>query len=54
MLTVHLACELRDTKIKVNSANPGFTKTDLTDNKGIQPIEVDVGEFGLGVVLADS
>ena len=40
MLTVHLAYELRDTKIKVNSANPGFTKTDLNDNKGIQPVEV--------------
>ena len=29
MLTVHLAYELRGTKIKVNSANPGYTKTDL-------------------------
>jgi NAD(P)-dependent dehydrogenase (short-subunit alcohol dehydrogenase family) len=40
MLTIHLAYELRDTKIKVNSANPGFTKTDLNDNKGTQPVEV--------------
>jgi NAD(P)-dependent dehydrogenase (short-subunit alcohol dehydrogenase family) len=40
MLTVHLAYELRDTNIKVNSANPGFTKTDLNDNRGIQPVEV--------------
>ena len=40
MLTVHLAFELRDTKIKVNSANPGFTKTDLNDNTGSQPVEV--------------
>lgn len=40
MLTVHLAYELRDTKIKVNSANPGFTKTDLNDNTGTQPVEV--------------
>lgn len=40
MLTVHLASELRDTKIKVNSANPGFTKTDLNDNRGTQPVEV--------------
>ena len=40
MLTVHLAYELRDTKIKVNSANPGFTKTDLNDNAGTQPVEV--------------
>jgi NAD(P)-dependent dehydrogenase (short-subunit alcohol dehydrogenase family) len=27
--TVHLAHELRDTKIKVNSAHPGWVKTDL-------------------------
>lgn len=40
MLTVHLAYELRDTKIKVNSANPGFTKTDLNNNTGTQPVEV--------------
>ncbi len=39
-LTVHLAHELRDAKIKVNSANPGFTKTDLNDNTGTQPVEV--------------
>lgn len=40
MLTVHLAYELRDTKIKVNSANPGYTKTDLNHNQGTQPVEV--------------
>lgn len=40
MLTIHLAYELRDTKIKVNSTNPGFTKTDLNDNTGTQPVEV--------------
>lgn len=40
MFTVHLAHELRDTTIKVNSANPGFTKTDLNDNTGTQPVEV--------------
>jgi len=40
MLAVHLAFELRDTKIKVNSPNPGFTKTDLNDNTGSQPVEV--------------
>ncbi len=40
MLTAHLAYELRDTKIKVNSADPGYTKTDLNDNQGPQPVEV--------------
>ena len=40
MLTIHLASELRDTKIKVNSANPGFTRTDLNENRGTQPVEV--------------
>jgi NAD(P)-dependent dehydrogenase (short-subunit alcohol dehydrogenase family) len=40
MLTVHLAYELRGTNIKVNSANPGYTKTDLNDNRGTQPVEV--------------
>lgn len=40
MLTVHLADELRETKIKVNAANPGFTKTDMNDNRGRQPVEV--------------
>jgi NAD(P)-dependent dehydrogenase (short-subunit alcohol dehydrogenase family) len=32
--TVHLAWELRDTPIKVNSVHPGYTKTDLNDGEG--------------------
>jgi len=40
MLTVQLAWELRGTNVKVNSANPGFTKTDLNSNTGTQPVEV--------------
>ena len=40
MLTVQLAWELRGSKVKVNSANPGFTKTDLNGNMGTQPVEV--------------
>jgi NAD(P)-dependent dehydrogenase (short-subunit alcohol dehydrogenase family) len=39
MLTVQLAYELRDTNIKVNSANPGFTATDLNRHRGEQTIE---------------
>jgi NAD(P)-dependent dehydrogenase (short-subunit alcohol dehydrogenase family) len=34
MLTVKLAYELRDTAIKVNSANPGYTATDLNGFAG--------------------
>ncbi len=40
MLTVQLAWELRGTNVKVNCANPGFTKTDLNGNRGTQPVEV--------------
>ena len=53
MLTVHLAYELRGTKIKVNSANPGYTKTDLNDNKGTQPVEVGAIEATRLALLGD-
>jgi NAD(P)-dependent dehydrogenase (short-subunit alcohol dehydrogenase family) len=36
MLTVQLAAELRDTDIKANSADPGFTATDLNAHRGRQ------------------
>ncbi len=39
MMTVQLAWELRDTKIKVNSADPGYTATDLNGNSGTQTVE---------------
>ena len=38
MLTVQLAAELRDTHIKVNAADPGFTATDLNDHRGHQTV----------------
>jgi NAD(P)-dependent dehydrogenase (short-subunit alcohol dehydrogenase family) len=38
MLTVQLAAELRETGIKVNSADPGFTATDLNGHRGRQTI----------------
>src|SRR5262249_3203687 len=38
-ITVALAKELRDTGIKVNSANPGFTATDLNNHRGYQTPE---------------
>jgi NAD(P)-dependent dehydrogenase (short-subunit alcohol dehydrogenase family) len=54
MLTVHLAFEVRGTKIKVNSANPGFTKTDLNDNTGTQPVEVGAIEATRLALLDDN
>jgi NAD(P)-dependent dehydrogenase (short-subunit alcohol dehydrogenase family) len=36
MLTVQLAAELRDSGIKVNSADPGYTATDLNAHRGKQ------------------
>ncbi|MGB6691226.1 MAG: SDR family oxidoreductase [Terracidiphilus sp.] len=54
MLTVHLAYELRGTKIKVNSANPGYTKTDLNDNQGTQPVEVGAIEATRLALLDDN
>lgn len=54
MLTVHLAYELRDTKIKVNSADPGYTKTDLNNNTGTQPVEVGAIEATRLALLDDS
>jgi len=44
MLTVQLAYELRDTPIKVNSADPGYTATDLNNNSGPQTIEEGAAE----------
>ena len=38
MLTVQLAAELKDSGIKVNSANPGYTATDLNQLRGRQTI----------------
>ncbi len=38
MLTVQLAGELRDTGIKVNAVNPGFTATDLNHHRGTQTV----------------
>jgi NAD(P)-dependent dehydrogenase (short-subunit alcohol dehydrogenase family) len=39
MMTAQLAAELRDTNIKVNSVNPGYTATDLNNHQGPQTIE---------------
>lgn len=39
MLTAMYAKELKDTAIKVNAANPGFTDTDFNDHRGIRSVE---------------
>jgi NAD(P)-dependent dehydrogenase (short-subunit alcohol dehydrogenase family) len=44
MMTVQLAWELRDTAIKVNTVNPGYTATDMNGNKGTQTLEEGAAE----------
>ncbi len=44
MLTVQLAWELRDTPIKVNTVNPGYTATDLNGNSGHQSLQEGAAE----------
>ncbi len=44
MLTVQLAYLLRDTTIKVNSADPGYTATDLNGHRGLQTIPEGAAE----------
>jgi NAD(P)-dependent dehydrogenase (short-subunit alcohol dehydrogenase family) len=47
--TIHLAHELKDTKIKVNSAHPGWVKTDM----GTDAAQMEIPEGGkTGVALA--
>jgi len=38
MITAMYAMELKDTPIKVNAANPGYTKTDLNRNSGFRSV----------------
>jgi NAD(P)-dependent dehydrogenase (short-subunit alcohol dehydrogenase family) len=44
MMTVQLAFELRGTTIKVNSADPGYTATDLNGHRGTQTIPEGAAE----------
>ncbi len=39
MLTVIFAAEMKDTPIKVNAADPGFTATDLNQHRGTRTVE---------------
>ena len=48
--TIHLAHELKDTKIKVNSAHPGWVKTDMGTNSA--PMEIpEGGKTGVELAL---
>jgi len=54
MLTVQLAYELRDTAIKVNSASPGYTATDLNGFAGTDTPEQGAAEaIRLALLPAD-
>lgn len=53
MLTVQLAFELRDTPIKVNSAEPGYTATDLNEHRGTQTVEDGASEIVRLALLND-
>jgi NAD(P)-dependent dehydrogenase (short-subunit alcohol dehydrogenase family) len=54
MLTVHLAYELRDTPIKVNSSDPGYTATDLNNHGGHQTIPEGAAETIRLALLPDN
>jgi NAD(P)-dependent dehydrogenase (short-subunit alcohol dehydrogenase family) len=53
MLTVQLAYELRDTSIKVNAADPGYTATDLNGNSGHQTVPEGAAETVRLALLAE-
>ena len=54
MLTVQLANELRETPIKVNSADPGYTATDLNQHRGTQSVAQGAAEaIRLALLPAD-
>lgn len=42
--TVMLAYEFKETNFKINSVNPGYTKTDFNNNQGPKPVE-EAGEL---------
>ena len=39
MITIHFANELKSAGMKVNSANPGFTATDMNQHRGTKTVE---------------
>jgi NAD(P)-dependent dehydrogenase (short-subunit alcohol dehydrogenase family) len=54
MLTVQLAYELRNTAIKVNSADPGYTATAMNGHRGRQTVAEGAVEIvRLALLLPD-
>jgi len=53
MLTVQIAYELRDTAIKVNSVDPGYTATDLNEHRGTQTVTEGAPEIVRLALLSD-
>lgn len=52
MFTIHLAALLKDTPVKVNSAHPGWVKTDMGGDEA--PMEVEDGaKTGVALALLD-
>ena len=53
MMTVQLAWELRDSAIKVNTVNPGYTATDMNGNRGTQTLEEGAAEAFRQALVSD-
>ena len=47
-----LADEFKDTNFKINSVNPGYTKTDFNNNQGPKPVE-EAGELIVKYAILD-
>jgi len=45
MMTAQLASELKDTRITVNTVNPGYTATDMNDHRGRQTVAEGAAEI---------
>ena len=50
--TVMLAYEFKDTNFKINSVNPGYTKTEFNNNQGPKPVE-EAGELIVKYAILD-
>jgi len=53
MVTIHFANLLKDSGIKVNSANPGFTATDMNQHRGTKTVEQGAATPVRMALLAD-